>query len=982
MKKKRHMALHILIIILLIAGMGLPVNSKVSYAESSTAPVVTHNVKLLITKENGFVHPGISIYPQRLIETRTQLIKGRQPWTAYYQAMASADYASKEFKAANLKAGTFDTPKNATFKNNSQEITLSADGFRAYTQAIMYYLTGDKKYRYNAIRLVRIWENMDPNQYAYYADSHIHVPVPFYYMVSAAELLKYTSVDDPIYNDPDSSDGDTQKVDLRWKSEDNQKLIKNLIDPTVNTFLTSNNKYLAQHLYSITGVFAGSIFKNDKTAYDRTVEWATVNATTDKPLINGSLANLFHKIDAKDPRNPVGQSYVQHLEMGRDENHAKDDVLCLIGIARILSQQETKVDPKKGTVSTKSNAQTPYRFLTNRLLAGAEQFYRYNRGYTVPWVKLKQDGGKTYPAWDANGTDKIIDFGDAISEDSRGRLGKLFSSSELYDAYRYGEHYSKTKLNKIAPNIVNAAEHLNAPIFYDGTTLTNFWGSYSDNKMTEIGAEYWLSIPKDKGYRLSEAVPTTQPKNANVSFAKRAVLLDTKRAKQIHTGSENYIRVRSAKNRSEIKETEYDKLYRKDKTTARGANQLALSSLVKDNGTSGYVALRIRSNAAAKLLISGSNDGAEPYQTAEIPDTHGKWINLIYSTRTDQIQSRSAKQSGYMDFYAVISDSEAKVDFDQLAYLNRTGGIQTSVPSIDETDGNTYYLVKNESFKKQLKTENTTGATFSLDNAPAGMSIDQSGQIEWKPTSETKKSVLVRIDNGTVVRTVRLTFNVVADREEAYHAIIKNFDSDQEYTTTSLKNVNDEQQKVRNLINSGDSDRFLSELQSLSEAIQNLELLNPKLSDGTLNYNAYASMTEGTAGSATINLQNLIDNDPATYDGNLLVPVIIDFGSSYRISAQSFAFEARTGFPNRLQGANVYGSNDKTSWTLLTEKETSQTNKMETVAVKDTLVDSTFRYLKIQVDNPGPDTDPMYPGISTRSEFHIFGTRHQVDLDQ
>ena len=128
-------------------------------------------------------------------------MKGNNPWISYYDAMKQTKNASLKFESANLKAGTIDTPKDSTFKKSSANVNLSSDGFRAYTQAVLYYLTGDSQYRYNAIRLVRIWENMNPNEFQYFADSHIHVGTPFYYMVSAAELLRYTTVVNEEYND-------------------------------------------------------------------------------------------------------------------------------------------------------------------------------------------------------------------------------------------------------------------------------------------------------------------------------------------------------------------------------------------------------------------------------------------------------------------------------------------------------------------------------------------------------------------------------------------------------------------------------------------------------------------------------------------------------------------------------------------------------------------------------------------------------------
>ncbi|MFC0216023.1 hypothetical protein ACFFK0_26850 [Paenibacillus chartarius] len=950
-----------LLLSIFVAIGSLQLGSVVSAEQQHTSDV-TEAVKLIIEEKDGFVHPGISVDPQKLENTRRELMKGNDPWLSYYNAMKETKYASLKFESANLKAGTIDTPKDSTFTKAAANVNLSSDGFRAYTQAVLYYLTGNSQYRYNALRLVRIWENMNPHAYQYYADSHIHVGTPFYYMVSAAELLRYTSVVDEEYDDIPNG---IMNYSLKWTEEDTEKLTANLIDPVISTFLYTNYRYMNQHLYPVIGAMAGYIFKDDKARYEEAVEWAMVNSTTTKPDINGALQNQFRLIEANDPRNPTGKTYVQHLEMGRDQAHGAGDVINFTGIARILTQQRTKLDPEKGTVSTATYAQTPYAFLNQRILDGSENFYRYMAGYTIPWTELGYQ-----------------DFGGKVSEAYRGRTGLYFNMSELYDAYRYLEGMTEEELETRAPTLTVMAKHLTSPIFYNGTNKVNFWGSFSDNKMTEIGCEYWLSLPSERNADKGIAI-AAQAADSSVAFGERGAILDKGLAAAITEEGATYIRVKSAKSQDQIKETEYDSHFPNDTTTVRGGNQIALPSLIKINKPeSEFLSLRIRSTGTAKLFISSNNYFGEAYQELNIPNTNGQWKHIVYNTNEKKQISRTARQLANMDFYSVISDTDVQVDFDRLQYVNASGGLITNVPTFKGNGEQVHYLLKKVPFEQKVELENADNVTLSLFNAPNGMSIDSDGMLRWTPDKKTEEpiTVIVAADNGTVINTQQIGFVVSNNPHQAYETVLSTHDPDQVYTHKSYLEFSKRKEAIQALLKGKVEDRtFLSALSGFVNSLQALELLNPKLEDGTLNYYAYDSMISNVTTMNRDNLKRLVDNDTATFSGDMRAPSTFDFGAEYKISAKAFSFQARRGFPNRSEGMNVYGSNDGVNWILLTETYTTNTEAMETLRVKQSLLNEAFRYLKFQVDYPGIPTDPAYPGISSFAELRIDGTRYEVN---
>ena len=384
----------------------MPLSPGVSAAETTAQSVITDYIPTIneVIDASGFKHPGIGLTKDILENMRTQVRAQKEPWNTYFNQMLLSATASKTVTSSNQSGADPTKPGTVAFNSQGVESKFIADGLKAYTQAILYDVTGDETYRANALHIIRIWSQMDPAQYAYYTDAHIHAGIPLNRMVTAAEILRYSSY---------------QTTGLEWTDQDTANFTNNLITPVIETLLHKNSYFMNQHLYPLIGAMSGYIFTGNRDRYNEGVEWFTVNKTAVDQGQNGAIKALFRLVDQNAlTGETVNPPVVQHVEMGRDQAHGAGDVTNVEILSRLLLAQGTKVDPVEGTVSTAPNAVGPYEFLDNRILKAADFFARYMLGYDTPWIPVAAHT-------DATGNPTIIYK--QLAGGYRGRIGrKLF----------------------------------------------------------------------------------------------------------------------------------------------------------------------------------------------------------------------------------------------------------------------------------------------------------------------------------------------------------------------------------------------------------------------------------------------------------------------------------------------------------------------------------------------------------------------------
>lgn len=860
----------------------------------------------------GFQHPGIGFTADHLENMRTQVLAGVDPWASYYDAMTQTRYAAPGFRAELARPGT-DTPTNDAYANAGMRSMALRDSLGAMAQALEYVVTGDERHRANALHVLRTWSSLDPAKYAYFGDAHIHTGVPLYHMLIAAEILRGT----------EPANAELDGYDLRWTDSDQQRIEDNLVRPVMDTFLFSQNRLWNQHLYGVIGMVAAAIFLDDAELYAERVEWFTVNAGYESEHdlyggdVNGALASIFREIPADDPRNTTGTSFVQHMEMLRDQAHGQGDVDILIALARIVDNQGTRIDPVHGTVSDAADAVSPYHFLDNRILDGADAFYAFMMGEEIPYVAANEGG--------------------AISQAYRGRLQDPLS--ELYLQYRY---VAGVDVEAEAPHVAQLYDDRDGPLYYYGTGIQNFW---NDRGSDFTGAEYWVAFPEELAGVEGTVAPLAE--SAELSVGTFGTPLGDGAARDADDSAE-FIRLDAA---------------------ADDAWLSVRRAVWADRTKTSLVGVKVRSDGAARLEVARTTIEA-PFAEIVVPDTGGEWRYVWLDLHLD----KTPGAVGDNILFLRATGSDAHVDV--ASVLAQANGVLTP-PTFADAPAVDAVLVKGEPWTRELTTTDAAGEVqLSLQEAPAGAALS-GASVAWTPSTPGPHEMLVVASDGTTVTGLPVSLTVAATRAAAIGTLQDRIEGEREmYTTASWERVDGLRAEIKKARTTADAAEFADLLAQLGGAIADLEPLTPLLPDGSLDFTGIVS----APALSTAQLRAIADGDNQTHWGDQRVSsIVFDFGPGFRVSADAFGFQARDTFSNRSAGTNVYGSDDLVTWTLLTEHPNAgQDASIEWVATREETRDQRFRFLKLQVDEPGVPSDPTFPGIWCLADVRIDGVRTEA----
>lgn len=883
-----------------------------------------YTVEINETVTNGFTHPGVGVTKAILENMRTQVLAQKEPWYSYYKAMIVSSSASKTVTSSNQSSTDPTKPAVYAFDSQGFNSRFIADGLKAYTQALMYYITGDEVYRANGMHIIRIWSQMDPAQYKYFTDSHIHTGMPLNRMVTAAEILRYTS---------------SQTEELKWTDKDTEDFTNNLINPVIETFLHENNHFMNQHNYPLLGAMAGYIFTENTARYEEVVEWSTVNKTAVNQGFNGAIKQLFRLVDTNAETGEVlDEPVVQHVEMGRDQAHGAGDLTNSAILSRMFLAQGTKVDPVEGTLSTEEDAVGYYEFLDDRFLAAADFFWKYMLGYETEFVP-------TPFSIAADGTVKGIYY--KFSDSYRGRM----NTAQFWDMYYYYTYVKGIDLSEKAPYFYEAFKKRIPSNYYYQGSLKQAWES------VDGGGDFWIYIPAEAESEGATYLPKEQTSAALVEIEDRYTSFDNYSA-TLQEGADSYVEFNA---------------------TAEGS-KIAIQNLSYASRTgSRLIGLKFRTNGPATLEMS-KEIGSTPYHTLTLPDTNGVWKYITYDMGISHV-TYGQLDTDYSLLYMSVKGDGTTVDVD---HLNVKAGEQLTPPAFNAgaADLNIYAfagapITLNLSAADSGSTDTVA---YGSSNLPEGAVLNaNTGAFSWQPTQSGTYSFIAEASDGTTLAAKNVHIVVSNDRTSAVEAAKAVYDSNKGYVAASLNQFNAVYDETMSQIETASDEAFYQQLLRLRSAAEGLQLLTPSLSDGSMDYTGMVTSTFGDS------ISLLVDGNDNTYPVYSLAAYpslyhILDFGADYKITADAFAFEGRMNFVDRMAGTTVFGSNDGDTWTRITPEQTAYTDGVSTIEVDDAYKNTPFRFIKMEMIDPQPDAlRGVIQNLIELAEFRIYGERHEID---
>lgn len=286
----------------------------------------------VILNAQSFVHPGILHSREDLERMKKAVANKEEPIYSGYQVFIQNPASQYTYK---MQGPLEMVGRNPTVGQGIYD----SDANAAHQNAVMWAITGDKRYADKAIEIVNAWSSTLKSIIG--RDAVLMAGLGPFKMVNAAEILRYTNAG--------------------WKKADIQqteKHFKEVIYPVLKDFAPfANGNWDAAAMKTVLPI---AVFCNDRPMFESALRYY-VNGHG-----NGRLTNYVI--------NEEGQ--IQ--ESGRDQAHTQLGVGMLAECCAIAWNQGLDL----------------YSYADNRLLKGFEYMARFNLGNEVPFTEWLDRTGK------------------------------------------------------------------------------------------------------------------------------------------------------------------------------------------------------------------------------------------------------------------------------------------------------------------------------------------------------------------------------------------------------------------------------------------------------------------------------------------------------------------------------------------------------------------------------------------------------------
>jgi hypothetical protein len=297
--------------------------------------------------DSGFKHPGVLVSKSQLDFVTSKVMNHEPPWRYVYERAVNSRYASSNY-IATPRSIVNCSSHNAVDEGCSDEMD---DAIAAYTQALLWYYTGDSSYAEGAVNIMNAWSATIVDHTG--TNAPLQAGWAAEVWPRAAEIIRYT------YSG--------------WRSDDIaqfEKMLREVYLPEVRNGWWGGNNW---DLTMIDATMAIAVFIDDRTLFDEAVAmwkgsvpaYIYLERDGDLPISprigtfsDGALLDLW-----KNPPRFVGG---MTMETCRDQGHTA------MGLAAIVNSAETALIQGVDLYAAEADRLTQAAEFNSQYLNGAE----------------------------------------------------------------------------------------------------------------------------------------------------------------------------------------------------------------------------------------------------------------------------------------------------------------------------------------------------------------------------------------------------------------------------------------------------------------------------------------------------------------------------------------------------------------------------------------------------------------------------------